>query len=113
MPGDLSLDAATSTSSASSRSSALRAIGPPTDSGPCVRRLGAGGTCPPRGTSPKLGLCPKMPQKCDGMRIEPAMSLPSSSDVNPAATAAAGPPDDPPGVLERSHGLLVVPYTGL
>ena len=54
-----------------------------------------------------------MPQKCDGMRIEPAMSLPSSSDVNPAATAAAGPPDDPPGVLERSHGLLVVPYTGL
>ena len=50
-----------------------------------------------------------MPQKCDGMRIEPAMSLPSSSDVNPAATEAAGPPDDPPGVRDRSHGLLVVP----
>ena len=50
-----------------------------------------------------------MPQKCAGQRIEPPMSLPSSSGVNPAATAAAAPPDEPPGVRVVSHGLLVVP----
>src|ERR1700675_4082304 len=27
----------------------------------------------------------------------------------PPATAAAVPPDDPPGVREKSHGFLVVP----
>ena len=41
------------------------------------------------------------------------MSLPSSSAVKPAASAAAAPPDDPPGVRRTSHGLWVVPYTGL
>ena len=41
------------------------------------------------------------------------MSLPSSSEVSPAATAAAAPPDDPPAVRVRSHGLLVSPYTSL
>ncbi len=41
------------------------------------------------------------------------MSLPSSSGENPMATAAAAPPDDPPGVRATSQGLFVVPYTGL
>ena len=36
-----------------------------------------------------------------------------SSAVMPAATAAAGPPEDPPGVRVRSHGLFVVPKMGL
>src|ERR1700730_5747549 len=31
----------------------------------------------------------------------------------PAASAAAPPPVDPPGVRVRSHGLLVVPWIGL
>src|SRR5512147_3322439 len=46
------------------------------------------------------------------MRNEPLRSEPSSSDTNPAASAAALPPDEPPGVRLTSHGLLVVPYTG-
>ena len=54
-----------------------------------------------------------MPQQCDGMRTEPPMSVPSSNDVNPAATAAAGPPDEPPGMRSRSHGLFVVPKISL
>ena len=37
------------------------------------------------------------------------MSEPASSPVSPAASAAAEPPDDPPGVRVRSHGLLQVP----
>ena len=45
--------------------------------------------------------------------MEPPMSLPSSSGVSPAATAAAAPPDEPPAVREVSQGLLVTPYTSL
>src|ERR1041385_3127493 len=41
------------------------------------------------------------------------MSLPSSSAERPAAIAAADPPDEPPGERARSHGLFVVPKTGL
>ena len=41
------------------------------------------------------------------------MSLPSSRPVSPAATAAADPPDEPPGCASRSQGLFVVPKTGL
>ncbi len=37
------------------------------------------------------------------------MSLPSSIGVNPIASAAAAPPDDPPGVRVVSYGLFVVP----
>ena len=36
-----------------------------------------------------------------------------SSGERPAATAAALPPDEPPGVRARSHGLLVRPKSGL
>ena len=58
---------------------------------------------------PWLGLCPYTPQKWDGVRIEPPISLPNSKGIIPAATAAAAPPDDPPGVLVIFHGLFVVP----
>ena len=63
--------------------------------------------------TPKLGFSPNTPQKCAGMRTESAISVPSSKLVSPAATAAAAPPDDPPGVRVRSHGLLVVPNSSL
>ena len=45
-----------------------------------------------------VGLWPKRPQLAAGLRIEPAISLPISSPVNPAESAAADPPDEPPGV---------------
>ena len=35
------------------------------------------------------------------------MSEPSAYGPTPAATAAADPPDEPPGTRERSHGLQV------
>jgi hypothetical protein len=63
--------------------------------------------------TPKLGFSPNTSQKCDGMRTEPAMSVPSSKLVRPVATAVAAPPDDPPGVRAGSHGLLVVPNSSL
>ena len=44
------------------------------------------------------------------MRIEPPPSPAVANDTRPAATAAALPPLDPPGVRERSHGLRVTPH---
>ena len=47
------------------------------------------------------------------MRIDPARSDPYSKKDSPAASAAAAPPLDPPGVRAWSHGFTVRPYTGL
>ena len=58
---------------------------------------------------PRLGFSPTSPQHAAGMRIEPPPSLPWATGTMPAATAAAAPPDEPPGVRCRSHGLRVGP----
>src|SRR5580693_8865843 len=62
-----------------------------------------------RDARPRLGLRPKSPQHEAGMRIEPAPSPPLAAGTMPAATAAAEPPDDPPTVRSRAHGLRVGP----
>jgi hypothetical protein len=41
--------------------------------------------------------------------MEPPVSDPRLSTVIPDATAAAEPPEDPPGTRSRSHGLRVGP----
>src|SRR5688572_10838852 len=65
------------------------------------------------GTRPSVGFRPKRPHQCAGMRTEPARSLPTSNADRPAATAAAPPPVEPPGVRSRFHGLFVRPKIGL
>ena len=45
------------------------------------------------------------------MRTDPAPSVPTLSGPKPAATAAAVPPDEPPGVFDGSHGLRVMPVS--
>ena len=45
--------------------------------------------------------------------MEPPISEPNSKGVIPEAKAAAEPPEEPPGVLSTSQGLLVVPYISL
>ncbi len=52
---------------------------------------------------------PTTPQCDAGWRIEPPVSLPNAIGTMPAATAAAEPPDEPPGVRARSHGLRAAP----
>ena len=47
------------------------------------------------------------------MRIEPPPSPPVHAGNRPAATAAAEPPEDPPGVRSRFHGLRVMPCSGV
>ena len=51
-----------------------------------------------------------MPQTAAGWRIDPPVSVPSASGARPAATAAAEPPDEPPGTRVSSQGLSVGPY---
>src|ERR1700694_2118846 len=59
------------------------------------------------GTRSGEGRKPTTPQQDAGMRIEPPMSVPMATVAIPAATAAALPPLDPPGVMPARHGLLV------
>src|SRR6516162_9373728 len=51
------------------------------------------------------GLKPATPQKAAGRMIEPPVWLPSAIGTMPAATAAAEPADEPPGVYARLCGL--------
>ena len=48
-----------------------------------------------------------MPQKAAGWRTEPPVSVPKPPAARPPATAAADPPDEPPGTRVRSQGLRV------
>src|SRR3989454_10532135 len=65
------------------------------------------------GTRPKVGFRPTSPQKLAGMRIEPAPPEPRASGPNPAATAAAPPPVEPPGRRGGSQGLRGSPKSGV
>src|SRR3954471_8953771 len=47
-----------------------------------------------------------MPQSPAGWRIDPPVSEPSASGTTRAATAAAEPPLEPPGVRVTSHGFF-------
>src|SRR3546814_1598535 len=59
---------------------------------------------------PWLGFIPTRPLNPAGMRVDPPPSLAVPHGMSPAATAAAVPPDDPPGVRLGSHGLRVMPH---
>src|SRR5262245_48324707 len=65
------------------------------------------------GTRPNDGLWPTMPQNDAGFRMDPPPSVPRASGPRPAATAAPAPPEEPPGVRSRFHGLRVRPKTRL
>src|SRR5688572_23198632 len=66
-------------------------------------------TKPYRETRPYVGLIPTMPQSDAGCRTEPPVSEPSATGTIRAATAAAEPPDDPPGTRLVSHGFRTGP----
>src|SRR5437588_2414887 len=60
-----------------------------------------------------MGFIPTSPQQAAGIRIEPPPSEPVAHGTMPAATAAPDPPEDPPGVRVRSHGLRVMPFASV
>ena len=68
-------------------------------------------TCPALETNPVVGLCPKIPQKNAGIRMDPPTSDPTPKTDPPDAMSAASPPDDPPTIRPRWYGFLDRPYT--
>ena len=56
---------------------------------------------------------PVTPQNAAGIRIEPAVSVPSVPGTSPAATAAPLPPLEPPQIRSVSHGLRAGPKAAL
>ena len=48
---------------------------------------------------------PTIPQSAAGWRIEPPVSVPSAHGASPAATAAADPPEEPPGHARAIPGV--------
>lgn len=83
------------------RSRAVRAMRPGWS------RLGASGTMPEVLSRANVGLSPATPQNAAGRVMEPPVCEPSAARHMPAATAAAEPLDEPPGVCWRFHGLRV------
>ena len=52
---------------------------------------------------------PVTPHMAAGWRTEPPVSVPVVSGTSPAATAAAEPPDEPPGTRVLSQGFFTGP----
>src|ERR1700682_5422721 len=80
-------------------SSTVRASGP-RDESPAASTLS-------HGIRSGLGRSPTPPQKAAGIRTDPPMSSPMATVAMPAASAAALPPLEPPGVTPSRHGLCV------
>src|SRR5882672_10130361 len=78
--------------------------------GPIWSRLDAKAISPYRLTRPYVGFIPTTPHSAAGWRMEPPVSVPSEMMASPAATAAALPPELPPGTRSRSQGLWVGKY---
>src|SRR2546423_14770364 len=76
---------------------------------PIVSRVRESCSTPVRGMRPCVGLKPYTPQNDAGRITEPAVWLPSASGTIDAATAAAEPLDEPPGVCSGLCGLRVLP----
>ncbi len=55
-------------------------------------------------------MTPTIPHTAAGCRMDPPVSVPMPSGASNPATAAAEPPDEPPGTRDRSHGLRDGPY---
>src|SRR5689334_23201450 len=64
---------------------------------------------PYREMRPYVGFNPTTPHSAAGCRTDPPVSLPIAQTASPAATAAAEPPDDPPGTVSSPHGLCTGP----
>src|SRR5919202_3424819 len=69
---------------------------------------------PQREQRPYVGLTPTVPVKAAGWRIEPPVSVAVAPAQIRAATAAAEPPDEPPGTIGafepcRRQGEITLP----
>src|ERR1700676_1013328 len=89
--------------STSAQSSADRQIGPSLS----IVQLSA--MAPVRGTNPNVGRSPLSPHRVEGDEIDPSVSDPIANPTHPAATALAGPADEPLDPCFGFHGFRVFP----
>src|SRR3989338_6907527 len=87
----------------SAQSSTVRAIGP------ILSMLHDSALAPRRLARPQVGRRPVTPQRVQGETIEPQVSVPMAKPTSPAATAAAGPAEEPLEPSSVFHGLRVIP----
>src|SRR5262245_27286411 len=80
--------------------------------GPIVSKVGLTWSAPRLETTPDVGRRPLVPQRADGIRIDPPVSVPSAPTQRSAASAAAEPPLEPPAIRPRSHGFRQAPNGG-
>ena len=88
-----------SAASSGSQSRTARAIGPRWS------KVGASGTIPRSETSPRVGLIVDVPHSAEGIRSEPAVSVPVATGTWPEASAAPEPPLEPPAERSSDQGL--------
>ena len=69
--------------------------------------VSAKGSTPCIGSVSSVGLKPTMPQYAAGRITEPLVCVPIATGTWPAATAAADPEEEPPGVCLGFQGLRV------
>src|SRR5690606_19765648 len=83
-------------------------------SGPEESRLDAKGKAPSAGMRSAVDLNPVRPQKAEGIRMEPPVSVPKAATAMRSATETPAPADEPPGIRRESlsQGLLGVPKCG-
>ena len=74
---------------------------------PIVSKLGDWLKTPKRSIKPKLGLIAKTPQNAAGRITDPPVWVPMANGSRFAATTAADPEEDPPGVKLSPRGLRV------
>src|SRR5271154_6974801 len=75
--------------------------------GPILSIVQLSAMAPVRGTKPKVGRSPVVPQRVEGDEIEPSVSVPSAKPTHPAATALALPAEDPLEPCRLFHGFRV------
>ena len=76
---------------------------------PTVSSVSLNTWTPSAGMAESVGLNPTTPQNAAGRITEPLVCVPIAAQTCRAATAAAEPDDEPPGVCAGFHGFLVLP----
>src|SRR6202041_1146636 len=77
--------------------------------GPSLSMVQLSAMAPVRGTKPNVGRRPVTPQRVEGEEMEPSVSEPMAKGTQPAATALAGPAEEPLDPCSGFHGLRVRP----
>src|SRR5437764_9609670 len=77
--------------------------------GPSLSMVQERAIAPVRGTSPKVGRRPVVPQRVDGEEMDPKVSEPMAKATQPDAVAEAEPADDPLDPCLVFQGLRVMP----